>query len=318
MSIKTILTIGTGYSGSSAIYEYLQNTGFYFDPFPNKEFSLVYDPGGIIDLEILSSENFTLNKNAFIINQFKKNIDYYTHSYACTKKNKEVDITKNILKNYLNSIIYLEYTARTNFIKYNDSFLKKIIEKVFYKVKLKFKNNKIPIIVNSEEFKKNTKKLFKDLFKNNLEEKDIIIDQGANIYNLKNSIKYYTNPHCILVFRDPRDIFSEFKKKTASAYPKENVELFCLWYDRTMSQILNSDFNDVKLIKIKFEDFILKNELVINKLSNFLNKEIMPNSNKFNFLKSKKNILRFRNDLLKTEVDFIENKLKKYLNKIYE
>ena len=49
------------------------------------------------------------------------------------------------------------------------------------------------------------------------ENKDIILDQGANIYNLYDSSNY-PNPICILVFRDPRDIFSEFKFKSAYSY----------------------------------------------------------------------------------------------------
>ena len=38
--MKTIITIGSGYSGSSAIYEYLRLTNLFIDVFPNKEFSL--------------------------------------------------------------------------------------------------------------------------------------------------------------------------------------------------------------------------------------------------------------------------------------
>ena len=39
MSYKTINTIGTGYSGASAIYEFLQQTNLFYDPFPNSQFS---------------------------------------------------------------------------------------------------------------------------------------------------------------------------------------------------------------------------------------------------------------------------------------
>ena len=49
--MNTIITIGSGYSGSSAVYEYLRRTNLFFDPFPDKEFSITYDPGGISDIE---------------------------------------------------------------------------------------------------------------------------------------------------------------------------------------------------------------------------------------------------------------------------
>ena len=38
--MNTIVTIGTGYSGSSAIYEFLRQTNNFHDPFPNIEFSI--------------------------------------------------------------------------------------------------------------------------------------------------------------------------------------------------------------------------------------------------------------------------------------
>ena len=36
--MNTIITIGSGYSGSSAVYEYLRRTNLFFDPFPIKSF----------------------------------------------------------------------------------------------------------------------------------------------------------------------------------------------------------------------------------------------------------------------------------------
>ena len=60
---KTIITIGSGFSGSSAIYEYFQKTKLFFDPFPNIEFSITYDPGGLVDIENLIKNNYSINQN---------------------------------------------------------------------------------------------------------------------------------------------------------------------------------------------------------------------------------------------------------------
>ena len=35
--MKTITTIGSGYSGSSAVYDYLKSLNLFFDPFPDTE-----------------------------------------------------------------------------------------------------------------------------------------------------------------------------------------------------------------------------------------------------------------------------------------
>ena len=77
--MKTITTIGLGYSGSSAVYEFLQKTNFFFEPFSNTEFSLTYDPGGIMDINTCIVNSFTPNRTKFVYEQFKKNIKFYTN-----------------------------------------------------------------------------------------------------------------------------------------------------------------------------------------------------------------------------------------------
>ena len=44
--------VGTGYSGSSAIYEFLQKTELFHDPLIIISLT-IYDPGGLIELENL-------------------------------------------------------------------------------------------------------------------------------------------------------------------------------------------------------------------------------------------------------------------------
>ena len=61
MTNKIINTVGTGYSGSSAIYEFLQKTNLFYDPFPSSQFSITYDPR--IDLENVIKNQFTINKS---------------------------------------------------------------------------------------------------------------------------------------------------------------------------------------------------------------------------------------------------------------
>ena len=57
--MKTIVTIGTGYSGSSAIYQCLRESRNFYDPFPDVEFSITYDPGGVMDIDECINKNFS-------------------------------------------------------------------------------------------------------------------------------------------------------------------------------------------------------------------------------------------------------------------
>ena len=90
MSYKTINTIGTGYSGASAIYEFLQQTNLFYDPFPNSQFSISYDPGGLQDLENVINNQFTINKSKEAYNNFIELINFYC------KQNKGLKIGKNL------------------------------------------------------------------------------------------------------------------------------------------------------------------------------------------------------------------------------
>ena len=125
---------------------------------------------------------------------------------------------------YTEEIVDFSYDGNTSYLKYKKSKFETIKSKFFNSNK-----DKIVFFKNIKSFEEITRKLFIDLFSNE-NKKNIILDQGANIYNLYDSSKYYPNPFCIIVHRDPRDIFSEFKFKSAYSYPKNDVEIFCNWY----------------------------------------------------------------------------------------
>ena len=76
--MRTIVTIGSGYSGSSAVYELLQSTNDFHDPFPNVEFSITYDPGGIIDIE---NKVAKLIRLMFIALRMESALEYHVYRF---------------------------------------------------------------------------------------------------------------------------------------------------------------------------------------------------------------------------------------------
>mgnify|MGYP001227715222 CR=1 FL=1 len=236
--MKTIITIGSGYSGSSAIYEFLQKMKKFHDPFPNQEFSLTYDPGGIMDIENCILNKSTINQNNYVYEQFKKNILYYLNKASSLKPGKEFK-SQNFEKlslEYLNSIISLKYEGESLFSKHKKNILKNFFSKFMFRLfKSKSSNNSI-LFKDYNEFIKNTEIFFNKLFMQEGHSKDIILDQGGIFTNPFGSTKFFNNSHCILVYRDPRDIYSEFKTKTLSAFPKKDVITFCTWYENIMNK----------------------------------------------------------------------------------
>ena len=262
--------MGTGYSGSSAIYEFFQKSDLFYDPFPESNFSLTYDPGGLVDLEFLLKNSFTINNSKIAYERFIDLIEYYSNEKRGFDLGKNLSRhnpnLKNLLLNFLNNITIMKYKGDTGYSQFKNNFLKKIKIKILLKfnslLKKKMNNqNEIFLLCNHKHFQEEVRKLFFELFeKDNEKKKDIILDQAGSIFNPKESTKFFPDPYNICVLRDPRDIYTEFKRK-GYGYPGYNVETFCDWYKLIMKKI---DYTEnEKLIFINFEDFALKKEIVL-------------------------------------------------------
>jgi hypothetical protein len=174
--------------------------------------------------------------------------------------------------------------------------------------------NELYLLCDYGHFQEETKKLFFELFeKENVEKKDIILDQAGSIFNPKESTKFFSNPYNICVLRDPRDIYTELKRK-GYGYPGYDVETFCNWYKVIMKKIDHNE--NEKLIFINFEDFALKKDLILKKIFDFLKIEFNNYDDvKFNFKRPENNVQQYKDRLEKIELEYIENKLTNYLFK---
>ena len=143
---------------------------------------------------------------------------------------------------------------------------------------------------------------------------DVILNQAGCIWSPISSTKYFPNPKAIVIYRDPRDIFSEFRGKTANSYPGTNVDQFCSWYENIMLKINKDEINQSNVLKVNFEDFVSENKEVIKKIYDHVEIKEIRDKNNFDFSKSKNNIYRYKNNLDKNEIEIIEKKLKKYLH----
>jgi hypothetical protein len=313
--MKTIITIGTGYSGSSAIYDFLKKTKKFVDPFPDREFSLTYDPGGLVDLEDKVLKARSINQVNFVIKQFQKNLYYYTNADNAVKPGKNFPNKKKLkylFGEYINKITEFKYIGESTFMKHQGNFFSYLKSKFYEKLNLKRKKEIISL-VDHKEFKEETQKFLNKLFFEDEKTSNIILDQGGSIIDIFNSTKFYKNPRIILIYRDPRDIFSEFKQKSAYSYPKEDVKIFCKWYEKLIKSIDDQNFQNINILKINFEDFVLNHENTVKKISEFILEDIHAPIDNFDLERPKSNLLKFKNLLNDLEVSTIEKLLGKYL-----
>lgn len=324
--MKTIVTIGSGNSGSGAIHDYLIDNTKYKSPFKGKEFRLLDDPDGILNLYYNFYVNCSINNPSNAIMRFKNYVQNLT-SLKMKVNDKGIKIyNRRILSltdEYIKNITTLDYNAFPQFMAVQTNYLtKKYLN--FKKKIFKIKNNpasfKMYLPAKKEIFFKQTKLFLSKLIKlqlNNMNTNHIVLDQTLNIWNFADIFLYFNNVKIILVTRDPRGIYYSMKSRQSAAYPGYNLKLWTKWYGHLMQ-----NFNIYKktidkkyrknILEIKFEDFVNNFQRERKKILKFISaKEI---NYKFNINKSKFNAFKSAKKLSKFEKNYIKKELKMFLN----
>ena len=322
------IIMGSGESGSGAIFDYLKSRPDIINPL-NKEFRLVQDPGGLVDLHSSIVFGFHVNRASNAIKRFKKLCE------QCGRSNSGVYRRRFTYKYGLNYASYIE-----NYFNKVDKFIERITHvsypgmpscerldlnkletlKYDYKLTKAKKINTKPEVgnmilpVQEKIFLKETELFLDELFSvnRNSQNKHVIVDQGGSLWAPLSTTKYYGERKAVVVTRDPRDIFSEFQYY-GQAYPGSDVEIFCNWYAGAFSNINKTEWDNDIVMHIRFEDFIRNFDVEVKKVNNHLN--LSENvSYKFNPDNSKKNIGKFKKVLRLEDVKYIEKKLENYLH----
>tara|TARA_Y100000590_G_scaffold469392_1_gene656734 strand:+ start:22 stop:984 length:963 start_codon:yes stop_codon:yes gene_type:complete len=313
-----VVVISPGLSGAGLISDYLLNRNDFASPFNlESEFRLLHDPGGIHNLYCGLYENFSVNNSAYFFNEFEKYISRLKN-LSVKKKNKKKYLYNSLffieVEKYLKQISKINYYGLPEFFRLGLNFRNKLKWRILRinKTSQEVKFCKMRIPVEKKIFLKNTKIfLNKILYILSGKKKNYVIDQGGNFWDPIKSTQYFDRRKIILVTRDPRSIFSSMKTRKSLAYPGHNIRIFCEWYKNIMK-----NYNTVKesnlLIKIKYEKFINDYDNQSKKLCKFLSIKKLSKFD-YNINISKKNLYKAKNNLTKSELNYISKKLKKFI-----
>jgi len=319
---NVVMVSGFGGSGSTAVIDLLRE----FDTFKDigSEFRLLVDPDGILNLEDNLINNWTPFQSDIAIKRFKELIN------KLSNKNKfpyfQVDLTRKLGKEfvslsdeYINNLISFSYKGM--WIGINDPVWW-ICRKFRQKIGIKLFNFYKPIYISfkKEKFIDTTKNYLKELFESNINDKKtkyIMLDEGYASLNPSRVLKYFDYPKMIIVHRDPRDTFVGALKNEFHFIPHE-IEAFINWYEclqkKTRTYINEND----KILRINFEDLVLKYDETIEIILKFLDVKDYKHSYKkkyFNPDISIKNIGLWKDYKNQHEIELIYNNLKKYCYK---
>ena len=318
--MKKLIIAGPGNSGSGAIFDYFKSRQDFFTPL-NDEFRIVNDPNGLQNLEENFYNNFSINNCANAYNNFQIFCNDLSNFKNLKNRNNYPLNFEVIYHKFIKEIIVDYYFGLPRFKRFRLNLFEKF-KLHFLKIILKKKIKDIKIFqmiipVNKEKFINLSIKFIDQILKNsnNFDKNKIcLIDQGINIFNLENNLKYFSNSKCVIVLRDPRGTFHTIKKllnkNIAYGYQGLEIEKFIPWYRNLYSKIKRLSFDRQKVLVIKFEDFVLKHENENIRLINFLG--INAKKTNFDIKKSVSNVSNIEKDLTDNEIHKIKNELNEY------
>lgn len=274
---------GYGATGSGALTDLLRE----FDEtqvFDDFEFTYTYKVDGLQDLEYHLMKNHAkiISGDAAIYRFLKSSKYIYT---PLINKPTSAKRFMEITNEYINSIVQTKYMGMETIDILSGNIIKNIfmlgmkkkLIPLFYenykkKAYLRWPNRELYICIEPENFYDASKKYIKDIL---LEmgadfSKKIVLDQPFEGNAPENSFAFYDNPLAIVVDRDPRDLYLNQKYTCLTEgrfIPKDDVEKFVIYY-RELHKNIN--YNNDRILRIKFEDMIYRYDETVEKIMKFL------------------------------------------------
>ena len=308
---KFIITLGTFYSGSGAVFDFLSGRNDSHDPLNGEEYMLPQVPYGIMSLHA-SCELFFSHPIAHLnIGKFKKIA--YRFGRKHTKYKPGLGYAANVndyyklIDSYVDSLVVSSLPYNSHWEWFTAPLFKRIYSRLKIINKGYAQDKYLPTI--GVDFIKKTRELHLKMFGVN-DKKYILLNQAGSGWNPVNSTDYFPNRRVILVVRDPRDQYCELKKHKNA----RSVIEYIGWYKEMMLRIESVDSDFIKIVR--FEEFVERHTVVSDELCDFLRIDKGLYSN-YDPIASSKNIGIYKEFLDKDELKLIERHLKEYVyNKV--
>lgn len=310
-----VIVLGTSYSGSGAIYDYLSTRSDCFDPLQGSEYLLPQIPYGLMQLRATTGPAFHHATADYAFRKFLSVAAKLAKPRGKLFYGKDFE---NLLPGFMNEISRLveeatvsQFPFRIAWRDIDKTISKKLMDlflERFLRVKNVAQNTYLP--VTEDEFIKLTQNMHERLFSlpANSQHQFILLNQAGSGLNPISSTDFFANRKVILVKRDPRDQFAEMK-----LYKKAfNVKEFIKWYKEITERIAVSHPD---LYSIRFEDFVLNHNTQKTAICQFVG---IPDTVKslYSPERSTQNISKFKSILSSEEASEIEKKLTNYCSHV--
>jgi len=321
------------FSGKTAIGHVIRELdGFCVSNF-EMEFNLLRIQDGIVDLESSLVDNWSLIRANSAILRYKKLIrkldgsygkfpHYLFHYYSDFYNTKFNNRLTSLSNDYINSLVSSQWQCEWPYPMYNMSeteiFIRKIKNRLF-KDSSSYESEFN--LIDSSRFLEQTRKYLYELLTSFDEVTEltntIVFNNMFEPFNAAKSLRYFNNnAKCIIIKRDPRDMFATGDKESSS-FAKishgNKVENFIARY-KMQEQNTNKEFNK-DILFFQYEDLILDYENSLIKIYDFLGIDSSIHSKKgkyFNPEESKSYVGIFRKHRNQEDIKLIEKELAEY------
>lgn len=319
-----IMVNGYGCTGSSAVVDYLREFDCVRVPIVEKEFRIISDPYGIIDLDRALNnsidplnEDIAIKKFAWMTSKYIKKPGRFT-DVRCGYIDEFGENIKIQTDKYVSSLIGRSYEGYWWYMDMEKSAMQIFGKKVLRKLRIKdFETyEKINLCTLSEkEFIELTREYLNSLFlpfvKNKIDDY-LVLDNSLPATHPSYADRYFGEYKMINVERDPRDIYANLsKKKLLIGYYSSKTHdpsLFVEWY-RKMRQ---NQEKSSKVMTVWFEDFVTDYDSMKKKICSFLSIPEEKNTMSRKFFNPDSSITDvglWKKYPFKDEIDYIASKL---------
>lgn len=300
---KYISVLGTNYSGSGAVYDYLAGRGDLYDPLCGSEYLLPQAPHGLMALEAAAGPAFNPAVADHVVVRFpglarelerhpspwsygrgysKHLASFYSHVERFIE---EVSAAKMPMR------MHWRVSERKNF----ETWRAKVLSLMGRKAEAK----KTALLFDAKRLVEKARVMHDRIFFQSAKSRTVLLNQAGSGWNPVESTKYFGDRRVVLVTRDPRDQFAELKTHKKAC----NVNEFINWF-RQLEYRINA-LDDSIVMRIGFEHFVCEHDSRVDEICGFLGVARDVTSN-YQPRDSEKNIGKYRSVLSKEEICKIE------------
>jgi len=249
-----IIVLGTGYSGSGAVYDYLAGRGDLRDPLAGAEYLLPHAPHGLMAIEAAAGQAFHTATSDYSVNKFielayrlarRERIWRYGRDYTSYLENFLPAIDK-----FVQQVVKSKMPIRMHWRSMKKNNSKYFLEKLSARFGVRSAGEPAFLLGSSELVIRCSECMHDDIFHSGEGGRVVLLNQAGSGFNPVQSTKYFKKRKVVLVLRDPRDQYAELKLYKGSS----DVDKFVEWYLQMQERV--KDVDNTLVFKVRFEDFV--------------------------------------------------------------